>query len=203
MTRLISGQVLSTKGYPAVVFGLPISLSLVPIITEILSMAGYYQGLRRRSKQNPHQPMIPYFPYNTSCSPIDLRYGTLSNCWNSTQSLPERPCAIQPGVSMRRRELALLKAEPGKNWNSFETFIFVTLKGSIYKINQDPGREKSGRHFLKRFSRWPTPKIDKIKNKHNFGIINPMKLILVPNSMFLSMIYSPVYLKMHSEFTWP
>ena len=45
--------------------------------------------------------------------------------------------------------------------------------------------------------------ITKIKNKHNFGIINPMKLILVPNSMFLSMIYSVVYLKMHLEFTWP
>ena len=101
----------------------------------------------------------------------------------------------------RRRELALLKAEPGKNWNSFETFIFVTLRGSSYKINQDPGREKSGRHFLKPFSRWPTSKIAKIKNKHNFGIINPMKLILVSNSMFLSMIFSLVYLKMHSEFT--
>ena len=101
----------------------------------------------------------------------------------------------------RRRELALLKAEPGKNWNSFETFIFVTLRGSSYKINQDPGWEKSGRHFLKPFSRWPTSKIAKIKNKHNFGIINPMKLILVSNSMFLSMIYSLVYLKMHSEFT--
>ena len=84
----------------------------------------------------------------------------------------------------RRRELALLKAEPGKNWNSFETFIFVTLRGSSYKINQDPGREKSGRHFLKPFSRWPTSKIAKIKNKHNFGIINPMKLILVSNSFF-------------------
>ena len=103
----------------------------------------------------------------------------------------------------RRRELALLMAEPGKNWNSFETFIFVTLRGSSYKINQDPGREKSGRHFLKPFSRWPTSKIAKIKNKHNFGIINPMKLILVSNSMFLNMIYSLVYLKMHSEFTWP
>ena len=95
----------------------------------------------------------------------------------------------------RRRELALSKTEPGKNWSSFETFIFVTVRGSSYKINQDPGREKSGRHFLKPFSRWPTPKIAKIKNKHNFGIINPMKLILVPNSMFLSMIYSLVYLK--------
>ena len=84
----------------------------------------------------------------------------------------------------RRRELALLKAEPGKNWNSFETFIFVTLRGSSYKINQDPGREKSGRHFWKPFSRWPTSKIAKIKNKHNFGIINPMKLILVSNSIF-------------------
>ena len=103
----------------------------------------------------------------------------------------------------RRRELALLMAEPGKNWNSFETFIFVTLRGSSYKINQDPGREKSGRHFLQPFSRWPTSKIAKIKNKHNFGIINPMKLILVSNSMFLNMIYSLVYLKMHSEFTWP
>ena len=98
------------------------------------------------------------------------------------------------------RELALLKAEPVKNWNSFETFSFVTLRGSSYKINQDLGREKSGRHFLKPFSRWPTPKI---KNKHNFGIINPMKLILVPKSMFLSMIYSHVHLKMHPEFTWP
>ena len=107
------------------------------------------------------------------------------------------------GSHNRRRELALLKAEPGKNWNSFETFIFITLRGSSYKINQDPGREKLGRHFLKPFSRWPTSKIAKIKNKHNFGIINPMKLILVSNSMFLSMIYSLVYLRMHSEFTWP
>ena len=35
-----------------------------------------------------------------------------------------------------------------KNWNSFETFISITLWGSIYKINQDPGRENSGRRFL-------------------------------------------------------
>ena len=108
---------------------------------------------------------------------------------------------LTPTYNNRRRELAILKAEPGKNWNSFETFIFVTLRGSSYKINQDPGQEKSGRHFLKPFSIWPTSKIAKIKNKHNFGIINPMKLILVSNSMFLSMIYSLVYLRMHSEFT--
>ena len=128
------------------------------------------------------------FPYMRN---IEYLRGTLEFSWELPYSY------------YRRRELALLKAEPGKNWNSFETFIFVTLRGSSYKINQDPGWEKSGRHFLKPFSRWPTSKIAKIKNKHNFGIINPMKLILVSNSMFLSMIYSLVYLKMHSEFTWP
>ena len=103
----------------------------------------------------------------------------------------------------RRRELAQNKAEPGKNWNSFETFIFITLRVSSYKINQDPGREKSGRHFFRPFSRWPPLKIAKIKNKHNFDIIEPRKVILVSNSMFLSMIYSLVHLKMHFEVTWP
>ena len=104
---------------------------------------------------------------------------------------------------IRRRELAQNKAEPGKNWNSFETFIFITLRVSSYKINQDPRREKSGRHFFKSFSRWPPFKIAKIKNKHNFDIIEPRKVILVSNSMFLSMIYSLAYLKMHFEVTWP
>ena len=104
---------------------------------------------------------------------------------------------------IRRRELAQNKAEPGKNWNSFETFIFITLRVSSYKINQDPGREKSGRHFFRPFSRWPPLKIAKIKNKHNFDIIEPRKVILVSNSMFLSMIYSLVHLKMHFEVTWP
>ena len=103
----------------------------------------------------------------------------------------------------RRRELAQNKAEPGKNLNSFETFIFITLRVSSYKINQDPGREKSGRHFFRPFSRWPPLKIAKIKNKHNFDIIEPRKVILVSNSMFLSMTYSLVHLKMHFEVTWP
>ena len=37
-----------------------------------------------------------------------------------------------------------------------------------------------------------TPK-SQIKNKYNRGIIEPQKVILVPNSMFLSMIYSLVH----------
>ena len=37
--------------------------------------------------------------------------------------------------------------------------------------------------------------MDKIKNKHNVGIIKPKKVILVCNSMFLCMIYSLVYVK--------
>ena len=40
------------------------------------------------------------------------------------------------------------------------------------------------------------------KNNHNIGIIDPTKLILVPISVFLSMIYSLVHLKMHSGVTW-
>ena len=90
MTGLISAQVISEKGYSALVFRLLILL-LLPFTTEIaktiLSMAGYQQGLHRKSKQNPHHPMIPYFPYSKSYSLIDLPYGTLSNCWNITQSL--------------------------------------------------------------------------------------------------------------------
>ena len=96
-TGLISAQMISEKGYPALVFRLLILL-LLPLTTEIattvLSMAGYHQGLHRRSKQNHHQPMIPYFPY--SYSPINVRYRTLSNCWNITQSLVDKPCGVQP-----------------------------------------------------------------------------------------------------------
>ena len=86
---MIGAQMISEKGYPALVFRLLISLLLLSLTTEIaatvLSMAGYQQGLQIRSKQNPHQPMIPYFPFGKSYSPIDLPYGTLSNCWNITQ----------------------------------------------------------------------------------------------------------------------
>ena len=52
---------------------------------------------------------------------------------------------FSPAYPYRRRELAQNKAEPGKNWNSFETFIFITLRVSSYRINQDPGREKIGK----------------------------------------------------------
>ena len=50
----------------------------------ILLMAGYHQGLHRRSKQNT-QSMIPFSPYRTSYSSSLLPYGTISNCWNITQ----------------------------------------------------------------------------------------------------------------------
>ena len=105
-------------------------------------------------------------------------------------------------IFSRRRDLALLKAEPGKNWNSFETFIFVTLNGLVIRSTRIPG-VKIGKALFEAISRWPTPKITKIKNKHNFGIINPMKLISVSNFMFLSMIYSHVHLKLPSDITWP
>ena len=42
---------------------------------------------------------------------------------------------------------------------------------------------------------WPPPKMAKMTNKGNFGIIKPRKLIFVCNSMFVSMIYSLVHLK--------
>ena len=100
MTGLISVQMISEKCYSALVLRLLISLLLLPRTTEmatsILSMAGYHQSLHRRFKQNPHQPMIPYFPYTKSYSPIDLPYGTPSNCWNTTQSLVDKPCGVQP-----------------------------------------------------------------------------------------------------------
>ena len=79
-----------------------------------------------------------------------------------------------------------------KNVNSFETFISITLWGSFYKINQDPCREKSGRHFWGPYSIWPPPKIT---NNHNFGIIKPRKVILVSNPMFGGMIYSLMHVK--------
>ena len=42
---------------------------------------------------------------------------------------------------------------------------------------------------------WPPPKMAKMTNKGNFGIIEPRKLIFVCNSMFVSVIYSLVHLK--------
>ena len=42
---------------------------------------------------------------------------------------------------------------------------------------------------------WPPPKMAKMTNKGNFGIIEPRKLIFVCNSMFMSVIYSRVHLK--------
>ena len=42
---------------------------------------------------------------------------------------------------------------------------------------------------------WPPPKRAKVKNKYNRGIIELKKVILLPNSMFVSMIYSLVHLK--------
>ena len=41
-----------------------------------------------------------------------------------------------------------------------------------------------------------------LKIKRNFSIVNPMKLILVPNSVFLSMIDSLVHFKIRSAVTW-
>ena len=84
ITGLISAQMISEKAYPALVFWALIPLLLLSLTTDIattiLSMAVYHQGLHRRLKQNPHQTMIPYFPYSKSYSPIDLPYGTLLNC---------------------------------------------------------------------------------------------------------------------------
>ena len=57
---------------------------------------GVPPGLAQKIKQNPRQPMILYPPYSTSYSPIDMPYGTLSNCWNITQSLVDKPCGAQP-----------------------------------------------------------------------------------------------------------
>ena len=42
---------------------------------------------------------------------------------------------------------------------------------------------------------WPPPKMAKMTNKGNFGIIEPGKLIFVCNSMFVSVIYSLVHVK--------
>ena len=42
---------------------------------------------------------------------------------------------------------------------------------------------------------WPPPQRAKIKNKYNRGIIELKRVILVPNSMFFSMIYSLMHLK--------
>ena len=50
---------------------------------------------------------------------------------------------------------------------------------------------------------WPPPKRPQIENKYDRGTIELKKVIFVSNSMFLSMIFSLVHLKMHSDFTWP
>ena len=42
---------------------------------------------------------------------------------------------------------------------------------------------------------WPPPQMAKMTNKGTFGIIGPRQLILVCNSMFMSVIYSLVHLK--------
>ena len=42
---------------------------------------------------------------------------------------------------------------------------------------------------------WLPPKMAKMTNKANFGIIEPRRLIFVCNSMFVSVIYSLVHLK--------
>ena len=90
MIGLISVQMISEKGYPALVFRLLISLLLLPlttvIATAILSMAGYHQSLHRRVKQNPHEPTIPHFPLRKSYSPICHMglyptAGTLPRAW--------------------------------------------------------------------------------------------------------------------------
>ena len=123
-------------------FKLPIFLLLPPITTEIataiLSMAGHRQGLHRRSKQNLHQPMIPYFPFSKSYSPTDLPYGTPSNDWNITQSLVNKPCAIQPwSVWYHKTWMYVLLVLPALGFQSFVIIIDntkVTL--NVIKITE-------------------------------------------------------------------
>ena len=97
MTGLISAQMISDKGYPALVFRLLTPLLLLSLTTEIAS-AVFVNGRvsTQKIKTKPHLSMIPYFPFGKSYSPIDQPYGTLSNCWIMTQSLVDKPCGVQP-----------------------------------------------------------------------------------------------------------
>ena len=97
MTGLIGAQIISPKGYLALMFRLLISLLLLSLTTEIVTtmLSWVLTGFAQKIK-NPHQPMIPYFPYSKNYSPIDLPHGTLSNCWNTAQSLVDKRCGVQP-----------------------------------------------------------------------------------------------------------
>ena len=118
MTGLISGLMISEKCYPALALRLLIFLLLLPITTEIATavmlMAVYHQGLHRRSKQNLHQPMIPYFPY--SYSPIDLSYGTRSRAWWASHAAFSLD---QYGII--RHGCLLVPPAPG-----FQSFVIIT-----------------------------------------------------------------------------